>query len=293
MQIKMSRIYEKRVGTRKYKNYSEELLQRAIDLVRRRGMSVKRIAELTNIPRRTIVNQVKNKHTQQVGAPPLIKSDIERALVDVIIACSEYGSPLTMLDIRFIVKQYLDREGTRFIKFKDNLPGVEWGYAFLIRHRNLLRNRHCQNIKKRRAQKTEEFVQYFTNLENIIKDIPPDRIVNYDATNLTDDPGTKKHIFCRGTKYLERIMNSTKSAISIMYTVPACGKVFPPYIVYKAERLHDQWCISGPPGTRYNRSKSGWFDGPCFTHWFKSIILPWATIIEGTKVLIGDNFQRT
>jgi len=86
-------------------------------------------------------------------------------------------------------------------------------------------------------------------------------------------------------------MNSSKSAISIMFAASASGTVLPPYVVYKAERLYDQWCIGGPKNTKYNRTKSGWFDAVCFQDWFDRIAVPWAKELTGRKILIGDNLS--
>lgn len=88
----------------------------------------------------------------------------------------------------------------------------------MLRHKNLLTERSSQNIKRARAEKTEDEVElYFKNLGVTIKDVPPERILNYDETNLSDNSGATKHVFRRGTKYSERIMNNKKSAISIMH----------------------------------------------------------------------------
>lgn len=121
--------------------------------------------------------------------------------------------------------------------------------------------------------------------------MPPQNILNYNESNLTDDPGARKCIFRRGVKYPERVMNSSKSAISIMFAASASGTVLPPYVVYKAERLYDQWCIGGPKNTKYNRTKSGWFDAMCFQDWFDRIAVPWAKELTGRKILIGDNLS--
>lgn len=45
-----------------------------------------------------------------------------------------------------------------------------------------------------------------------------------------------------------------------MFSGTASGVVLPIYFVYKADHLYDSWTLDGPKGTRYNRSKSGWFD---------------------------------
>ncbi|KAJ8931082.1 hypothetical protein NQ314_016058 [Rhamnusium bicolor] len=76
-----------------------------------------------------------------------------------------------------------------------------------------------------------------------------------------------------------------------MFADTAAGKLMPPYVVYKAERLYDRWCTGGPPGACHNRRKSGWFDGPTFMEWFETMVVPWAKKIQGVKVIIGDNLS--
>jgi hypothetical protein len=58
--------------------------------------------------------------------------------------------------------------------------------------------------------------QFFDNLEPNLERAPPFNIWNYDKTNLVDDPGSKKVITTRGTKYQEQIRNSSKACTSIM-----------------------------------------------------------------------------
>ncbi|CAG5040667.1 unnamed protein product [Parnassius apollo] len=60
-----------------------------------------------------------------------------------------------------------------------------------------------------------------------------------------------------------------------MIAASATGELLPPYVVYKAQNLYDTWTENGPPGTRYNRSASGWFDANIFEDWIKSIALPY------------------
>ena len=60
----------------------------------------------------------------------------------------------------------------------------------------------------------------------------------------------------RGTKYPERIMDTSKVAFSVMFCGNAEGEVLSPYVVYKSVHLYPHWVKGGPPGARYNRSKS-------------------------------------
>ncbi|KAJ8720589.1 hypothetical protein PYW08_006054 [Mythimna loreyi] len=48
--------------------------------------------------------------------------------------------------------------------------------------------------------------EFYMNLETSLKDVPPSNILNFDETNLSDDPGSKKCIFKRGTKHHERVI---------------------------------------------------------------------------------------
>lgn len=75
-----------------------------------------------------------------------------------------------------------------------------------------------------------------------------------------------------------------------MFVGTASGVSLPPYIVYKAENLYDSWMEGGPAGTRYNKSKSGRFEGSLFEDWFKTIALPYLKNLgDCRKAIIGDN----
>ncbi|KAJ8911211.1 hypothetical protein NQ315_014923 [Exocentrus adspersus] len=228
------------------------------------------------IPWKTIWNKVNGKHLQNVGGPTLLSMVEERHLVDVLLAAAEFGSPLTAFDVRLLVKRYLDKAGKTIRQFAENLPGIDWVVKFLERHKDRLSQRSCQNIKRCAEKTTDEIQEYFANLERSLQNVPPGNILNFDETNLSDDP---------------RSRHTSKASISIMFAVTGSGKVLPPYTVYKAERLYDQWTIGGPANARYNRSKSGWFDAFTFEDWFRTIVLPWARKLPGQKVIIGDNLS--
>ena len=41
-------------------------------------------------------------------------------------------------------------------------------------------------------QSKTAIISYFNNLQKTLENIPPQNIINYDETNLSDDPGRKK-----------------------------------------------------------------------------------------------------
>ena len=85
-------------------------------------------------------------------------------------------------------------------------------------------------------------------------------------------------------------MDTSKVAFSVMFCGNAEGEVLPPYVVYnKSVHLYPHWAKGGPPGARYNRSKSDWFDEATFIDWFFTLTLPKLRKQDGKKVLICDN----
>ena len=53
-----------------------------------------------------------------------------------------------------------------------------------------------------------------------------------------------------GAKYLEKIMDSSEVAFSVMFTRNAEGDVLPLYVVYKSIHLYDWWVKGDPAGAR-------------------------------------------
>lgn len=229
----------------------------------------------------------------QLGHPTAFTPTEEAIFVDYLVLISEWGFPFDKMDLRKLAKSYLDANGRTVTVFEDNTPGDEWASGFLRRHNNILSQRMCQNIKYSRASTSvQDIKNYFTNLQSSgVEVIPSGNLLNFDETNMTDDPKSRKIIFKRNTKRPERVMNFTKSSTSVMFACSDDGQLLPPYVVHKAEGLWNTWTEGGPKDTRYNRTKSGWFDECCFLDWFQTIIVPWAQKRPGRIMVLGDNLS--
>ena len=147
--------------------------------------------------------------------------------VENIICLSSFGFPEDALDLRCIVSTYLTKVNRTVPQFKDNYPGKDWAASFIKRHTDV-GMRVERNIKKARAEVSNEDIQsFFVNLTKELEGVPAKNIWNYDETNLSDDPGSKKAIVKRGTKYPERIMDTLKTSVSLICG-SASGECLPP-----------------------------------------------------------------
>lgn len=300
----MPRDYKKKLGSRAYKSYNEEMLNKALEDVVEGRRTIRAASEAHKIPYGTLYNKYKGKFMKRPGAQTIFSESEEIAILKAAAKCGDWGYPLTSLDLRFLAKAYLDKQGRTVKKFSNNLPGVDWAYSLLKRHKESFSQRVASNIKKARANVSRESLNtYFDNLEKIVKDIPSSHIFNYDETNMSDDPGQKLGIYKRGVKYPERVINHSKSATTVMVCGSADGVLLPPYIIYRSLHLYNTWKEGGPcgppccdksccsQGSRYNRTVSGWIDTVTFRDWFRTCFLPHAKKLPGRKVLIGDNLS--
>lgn len=288
----MPRVYKPRPGGKQYKKYDKTVMKQALDeLTLNRHATIRSIAEKYNISR-SVLQRHSNRQMRSPGGQTALTKETEDYIVLNLNTCAEWGYPLDITDLRLLVKSYLDMLGIQHKRFKNNLPGRDFVFNFLERHKSTISERLCQNIKRARAATSPTIInKYFSELEKSLENVPLGNIVNYDETNLSDDPGRHKVITRRGCKYPERVLNHSKASISLMMAGTAEGELLPPYVVYKSTNLYDTWVKNGPVNARYNRTSSGWFDAEVFKDWVKEVVIPFFKNKQGKKVLIGDNLS--
>lgn len=110
---KKVRKSRRRLGARQYKNYSTEMLELAIDLVMKKQLSAREAERQFAIPKQTIINKVNNCHAKSVGCPTRLSANEEAKVIKVLISAGEFGCPLTKLDLRLVVFDYLKKMAER------------------------------------------------------------------------------------------------------------------------------------------------------------------------------------
>ena len=219
------------------------------------------------VPMRTIKNKVDQVHMKKPGRPRILTEKEEKDLIEYAKLCADWGQPMSKMELRLIAKSVLQLEGRKsaYVEEKDDLPGEDWVSSFIERYKEEIKLKTGGNIKATKAAVSEDIVTtYFDNLKGTVEGVSPKAIINYDETNLGDNPEQKRFVYKRTTKYPERIINYSKENTSIMMAGTASGVLFPPYVIYKAQNLWTPWMENGPEKAQYNTSKSGWSDSTCF-----------------------------
>ena len=88
-------------------------------------MSIRKAATKFNIPK-SVLGRHKKSNIKQRGGQTVLTAATEKILVKRLLLCAEWGYPMDSLDLRMIVKGYMDRQGLRLNKFKNNLPGPDF-----------------------------------------------------------------------------------------------------------------------------------------------------------------------
>ncbi|KAJ8961477.1 hypothetical protein NQ318_014725 [Aromia moschata] len=159
----------------------------------------------------------------------------EETIAKTLGVIAKWGFPLNRVDVRDVIKKYLDKQSKELVVFKNNTPGPDFLDSFITR--NNLFHQNCIQHKT---------VQVF--------DVKSINLYNYDETNVTDDPGAIKVIVPRNTKRVERVQEHSRASISIMVCGNPNGDLLPPMVVYKALNIYENWTQGGPVGTKYASS---------------------------------------
>lgn len=285
------RTYKPRPDARRYKKHDREKLQKAIqELFSTPNATYDKISKKYNISKSVLQRHSTRLKIKQPGSQTALSFEEEEILVESINKCAEWGHHLVAMDLRKIVKMYLDNLGVKHKKFKNNLPGPEFVQGFRKRHSSKTKkvSSHMKSVRFHEVSPAE-VKKYHNDLKNSLEGIPPSNIINYCEMGLTDDPGNKEVMMRHVLKSQEGAMNHRKISISIVLAGTADGEMLPPYVIYKSLDIYDTWVMNGPEGTRYNRTSSGWFEDSVFEDWVETIAIPFLASKSGPKCLLGDN----
>ena len=286
----MVRQYQcKRNAARHYASCTAGALSGAVASCRS-GKSIRKSCDAFKVKKSTLSDKLLGKHTKHYGRPTALKKRDEEILAGVLDKLADWNFPVGNTEIKVMVKDLLDARGEVSNHFRNNTPGDDWVRNF--KKRNSCKTTAATNIKPSRAGvSADDIKQFFDNLEETLEgeNVPPSNIFNYDETNFKDEPGRQWVIVRRGRRRTEKVIENSKSQISVMWCCSGDGQMLAPMIVYKAENRYENWTKNGPKGAIYESSPSGYFDSRLFAKWFFEILVPAVKDLTGVKILFGDN----
>lgn len=161
----MPRKHKRVLVSRQYLDYTSEKLETALHTVVEGTCTIREASRRFGIPLDTLYNKYKRKHH-----PTVFTKQEELAILQAAANCSDWGFPLNRMNIRMMAKYYLDRKDKTINMFKNNVPGIDWTYSLLNRHKNSFGQRLATNIKRARAAVSRVTLgAFYENLENIRK----------------------------------------------------------------------------------------------------------------------------
>ncbi len=123
----MARTWKRKPGSRVYGAYTSETLKAALDDIKSGHMSLTKASVHHKISKGTLFNKMKQKHMYSVGRPLVFSSEEEEAMIEHMTTVAEWGFSFDSLDLRFLAKHLLDKQGRRVKQFGvDNMPSADW-----------------------------------------------------------------------------------------------------------------------------------------------------------------------
>lgn len=122
-------MLRRKPGARAYKFYTDRQMELCLSEINDKILTQREASEKYKIPRSSIILKLKAIRNNNVRAPGrqcIFTKEEEISFVHHAIEMCKYGFPITLFDLRCIVKSYLDKKGVQIPQFSNNLPGRTW-----------------------------------------------------------------------------------------------------------------------------------------------------------------------
>lgn len=265
------------------KNYTKDQLNAALDAIAR-GMPVATAAKTYSVPRVTLLYKSTGKLPVEcrMGPSTILTSYEETLLEQWILSLAQIHHPVNKDQLLDSV-QLIVQTNKRANPFTNSRPGRKWYEAFLRRHPNIS-ERVAQNLTAAREKVSEQQIrQWFQEIEVYLRsknlfDITndPKRVYNCDESAFFLQPKGNRVLAKKGDKSIYHAgTNDEKENLTVLVTANAAGKLAPPMVIFKYERIPSHIALSINKRWGIGRSESGWMCGPTFYEYITNVFVPW------------------
>ena len=273
-----------------YKSWSEENMTRAITAVVKDGVSIRKAAELYNVPKSTLGDRISGRVLpgSTSGPSTYLSAQEEKELTTFLCRSAAIGYGRTRKEVIAIVERVLSSRGV----YKTVSSG--WWESFVKRNPQIvLRSPAALSTVRALASDRDSLDKYFDILEdameeNCLTDAPL-QIFNMDETGLALDPKSMKTVNLKGSQNPSTISSGTKQQITIVGCVRADGQSLPPMVIWNRKKLPIELSSGEVPGTVYGLSEKGWIDRELFFVWFRKLFLNYAPACRPLLLLVDGH----
>lgn len=134
-------------------------------------------------------------------------------LFDLIVTLQNYGELSSCDDVLRYAEEFADLLNLKS-RFKHGKPTKDWYYGFVRRWKEKLKIMNSTHLEKLRADGVTEVTvdTWFTKLHTILSKLDlfdkPQQVFNCDESGFRDDPGKKKVLVSRDTKYAYKYVST-------------------------------------------------------------------------------------
>ena len=274
----------------KFKQWSEEVMVKAVNAVLNDGMSVRRAAIDYDIPKSTLGDRVSGRVIpgSTSGPKKLLTEEEEGELVAFVRRCATIGYPKSRKDLMSLVQKIMEIKGIQ------HQISNGWWMAFCKRHPNLtLRAPVALSQARAVATDGEVMDNYFDLLEKTMIEYDllgkPGQVFNMDESGFPLNPKSPKGIFEVGTQNAAAVTSGNKAQITVLACVSAAGHCLPPMVIFDREKFPMELANGEIPGTIYGFSSNGWIDQGLFEKWFTNHFLRYVPSVRPLLLLMDGH----
>lgn len=257
--------------------YSKEDMNNAVEAVKSGSLTLYRASKTFKIPKTTLFKRVKGQRgikSQTLGRPTAIPFDEEMKIAECLKSMEKWGFGLSKKELLLTIGEYVKKNNIKN-PFRNGIPGDDYFNRFKKTFNLSQKKPQSVEVSRKRSMDPFSISGYFSLLEQVTNNVPPNNIWNIDETSFCLDPSRIKVVGEKGTAAHRATSGPGKENITVLMGGNAAGEKLPPLVVFKGKHVWDSWIPKNDEyeGLTYAATKNGWMELETFFNYFTNSFL--------------------